>query len=87
MKNITDKQIKKCIVFTTKELEKIIKNETGENVHIMQIDGDIFFDTQYSNEHDEQYFTNLLSKYFDINIKKLHCVGNTYKFNVWIEMK
>ena len=86
MKNELAKKVKKCVVFSPKTLEKIIKEETDENVHIVCILGEPFFDTQYSNNHGNRYFTNILNKHFDVKIKSMHCVGDTSDFKVWMEI-
>lgn len=85
MKNFKEKDIKKCIVFDPRTLEKIIKKETDENVWIHSFSGGIFFETQYSNDHGYRYFANVLSKYFDVKIKSMHCFGEE-DFKVWIEI-
>ena len=95
MKNIAENKIKKCIVVEQKVIEKIVKETTGENVFIDSFDGEIYFETQYSNDHDLRYFKSLIAnevtklvdsrEYYDVKIVSMHCTGDTGKCKVWIE--
>lgn len=86
MKNLTQDCIKKCIAVNSKDIEKIIKTETGENVRVWNISNTITFETQYSNDHGKKYFFDILSKYFDVRIiSACPCQPKDLDFNLWLE--
>lgn len=84
MKNVRENQLKKCILLTTEELEKLMSEifETKVIVHC-SLEG-AWYETPLKDlDIDDDTLCTELSKYFDVNVTSIHIDDCEY-IGVWV---
>lgn len=86
MKNIRKNQIKTCIFLEKEELEKIIREMSKERVEVrLELDG-MWYENLDGNYHEDEYYQELLEKYFDVKINSIH-IDDCDRVGIWLVLK